>query len=93
MKWILGDKVENKNSSETMNWNWLVSEAFTKSDHLSEREITELLKDPETNLQEFYEAVEVLDKASLKDSIAQALAIGKVQNDLGHVELFRNWMT
>ena len=61
-----------------------------KSDHLSEREITELLKGPETNLQEFFEAVEVLDKASLKESIAQELALGKVQNNLRHVELFRN---
>ena len=61
-----------------------------KSVHLSEREITELLRGPEKCLQDYCGAVAVLDRASLKESLAQALELAKTQNDLEHVELFKN---
>ena len=61
-----------------------------KSVHLSEREITELLRGPEKCLQDFSGVAEVLDRTRLKESLAQALELVKTQNDLEHVELFKN---
>lgn len=61
-----------------------------KSDYLNEREITDLLRCQEKCLHEFYEAVEVLTRASLKESIAQVSELVKAQNDLEHVEIFKN---
>ena len=61
-----------------------------KSVHLNEREITELLRGPEKCFQRFSGAIVVLDRASLKESLEQALELAKTQNDLEHVELFKN---
>ena len=61
-----------------------------KSDHLSEREITELLRGPEKCLQDVSGAAEVLDRTRLKESLVRVLELVQAQNDLEHVELFED---
>ncbi len=57
---------------------------------MSERKITELLRGSEKCLQDFSGAAEVLDRTRLKESLVRVLELAKMQNDLEHVELFKN---
>ena len=50
--------------------------------YLSEREITQLLRGPEKCWQDFCDTFEMLNRARLKESLAQALDLLKIRNDL-----------
>ncbi len=60
------------------------------SKHLTEREITDLLRGPQKCLKEISDKVEVTERAALRDSLEKAVGVFKKENDFKNVELLSN---
>ncbi len=62
------------------------------SEHLSEREITDLLRGPQKCLEEISEKVEVTNRVDLRESLEKVVEAFKEKNDFKNVELFNNFL-